>query len=256
MNPSSDRAMIRTSTTSPALTVLLISAMALSGCSVFSGKPTPVTLPNGASTQGQTPANAAKKTIPKPIDKGDPDARFRAALDQLKQGQLQDGEAALTELVKDFPQYSGPLTNLGLIYVQSKRFDLAASAFAKAVTDNPQNAVAYNWLGMLYREANNYGRAEQAYKQALSANPDYGYAHLNLGILYDVYLKRPADALQQYKEYQRLGGADDLRVLVWVADLEKTLASAQPVSPAAAPAAGQPATVAPSAQPKPMEKKP
>jgi lipoprotein NlpI len=142
-----------------------------------------------------------------------------------------------------------------LIYAKSKRFDLAASAFSKAIANNPQNAVAYNWQGMLYREANNYSRAEESYKYAIGANPNYGYAHLNLGILYDVYLKRPSDALTQYKEYQRLGGTDDLRVLVWVADLEK--AQAAPTAPAAMPAAA-PATSRPIVpiQPQAKEKNP
>jgi tetratricopeptide (TPR) repeat protein len=218
---------------------LMLSAALLSGCGLFGPRPAPTApSPAGGSSLPGAGAAAAKPVAPKPIDKGDVDARFTAALDLMKQSQPQEAEAALTALVKDFPQYSGPLTDLGLIYFKSKRLDLAASAFAKAVNNNPQNAVAYNWQGMLFREGRDYGHAEQAYKRALSLNSDYANAHLNLGILYDVYLKRPADALPHYKAYQRLGGADDLRVLVWVADLEKAQAvalTAPATKPAAAP---------------------
>jgi tetratricopeptide (TPR) repeat protein len=234
--------------------IFLLSALLIAGCSSAPTKPT-----SPDKTQAQT-QGAAAKPAPKPVDKGDPDARFKAALDLMKQGQTQDAETALTDLIKDFPQYSGPLTELGMIYVKSKRMDLAASAFAKAIANNSQNAVAYNWQGILFREANSYTRAEQSYLRALSINSNYANAHLNLGILYDVYLKRPDDALQQYKEYQRLGGADDLRVLVWVADLEKAKAAAA-TAPAAGPVPAAPAAASqPTATAKPKtqstEKKP
>lgn len=234
MKPSSDMTMIMTHKLKlSGAGTLLMSALLLTGCSVLpSRQPAPsAPAPSAPKPSAQTPDKAAVKPAPKPVDKGDPDARFKAALELMKQGQSQDAETALTDLVKDFPQYSGPLTELGMIYVKSKRMDLAAAAFAKATSNNSQNAVAYNWQGILFREANNYSRAEQSYLRALSADSNYANAHLNLGILYDVYLKRPDDALTQYKEYQRLGGADDLRVLVWVADLEK--AKNPPPAPAA-----------------------
>ncbi|MES2489877.1 MAG: tetratricopeptide repeat protein [Pseudomonadota bacterium] len=265
MKPSSDTAMIHTHPhKTVALTALMLSTLVLGGCGMFASKPSPSTsTKGGASTLPGTPAAPGTKPVaPKPIDKGDPDARFKGALELYKQGQAQEAEAALTELVKDFPQYSGPLTELGMIYAKSKRFDLAANAFAKAIANNSDNAVAYNWQGILFRQANNYARAEQSYKRALSINSSYANAHLNLGILYDVYLKRPDDALEHYKDYQRLGGADDLRVLVWVAELEK--AKAPPAAPVAAPVAATPPVVKPiapapaptPAKPKPTEKKP
>jgi len=257
MKPSSDTAMTHMHQHkffAPA--AVLLCTLMLGACSSLGSKPTPPppTAKGSPTTLPGKATSPAAKPAPKPIDKGDPDARFKAALDLLKQGQAQDAEVALTDLVKDFPQYSGPLTDLGLIYAKSKRFDLAASAFSKAIANNSKNAIAYNWQGMLFREANNFGGAEKAYKNALDINPDYGYAHLNLGILYDVYLKRPKDALAEYKEYQRLGGADDLRVLVWVADLEKALAPAAPPPPTPL-TLTTPSPAAPAAA-KPTEKKP
>ena len=80
--------------------------------------------------------------------------------------------------------------------------------------------MAWNWLGSLYRENGDYRRAEQAYRQALGVQPDYAAAHLNIGILYDVYLKRPQDALLQYREYLRSAGKEDLLVSAWIRELE------------------------------------
>ena len=239
---------------------LMLCAGLLGGCAMFSREtpvpaPAPTPTPGPSATKPLPGVATPAKPAPKPIDKGDPDARFKAALELMKQNQPQDAEAALTDLVKDFPQFSGPLTDLGIIYAKSKRLDLAASAFAKAVDKNSQNATALNWQGMLYREARDYPRAEQAYKKSLAINNDYATAHLNLGILYDVYLKRPTDALPHYKDYQRLGGADDLRVLVWVAEIEKSQAAAAAAQPVPAPSPAKPAAMPAPVKPPPAKAK-
>lgn len=193
------------------------------------------------------PTAPTTNTIAKPLPtkpapaKLDAEGRFNAALDLMKQQQIPEAEKAFGDLAKDFPQYSGPLTNLGILYARSNRPQQAIGAFSRAVVVNPQNTVAYNWLGVLYRQSGNYPRAEQAYKQALAIDANNAEAHLNLGILYDSYLKRPADALAQYKEYQRLDGMKDLRVLAWVAELEKSQTATKP-SPAAAVTPAKPTT--------------
>ena len=242
------------------LTALCVSLL-LSACSTQPYKPPvakPKPQPKPVSTQPSAipaapqpavagtpstpaPATPAAVAIPVVIDKGDADARFKAALDLMKQNQPQEAETAFNDLAKDFPQFSGPFTDLGIVYAKSKRVQPAINAFTRAAIANPQNALAYNWLGILLRESKDYVRAEQAYKKALSINPDHAAANLNLGILYDVYMNRPQDALAYYKNYQRLGGQDDLRVLVWIAQIEKTL-------PKEAPAAAAPVT---TAKPKP-----
>ncbi|AXQ27654.1 hypothetical protein D0B54_02765 [Solimonas sp. K1W22B-7] len=183
---------------------------------------------------------AAETGKPKPPDKGDPQARFKAALEQLKGKQFAEAEQALVELTKDFPEYSGPWTNLGIIYFNSNRKGPAAAAFNKAAVLNQDNVVAFNYLGMLARETRDYPRAQMAYDKALKLQPDNALVHLNLAILLDEYLKRPADALPHYKEYQRLSGKQDLRVLAWVAEIEANAAKAAP-APAVAPAAAAPA---------------
>lgn len=255
------------------LTVLAVSAL-LGACSTlpFSQPPVPVvkakpktkpvatqpslipsqpqtTAPAQAATPATTvaPVTPAPASVPVVVDKGDPDARFKAALDLMKQNQPQDAETALSDLAKDFPQFSGPLADLGILYAKSKRVQPAISAFTRAAIANPQNPLAYNWLGILLRESKDYVRAEQAYKKALTINPDYAPANLNLGILYDAYLNQPQAALPYYKKYLRLGGQDDLRVLVWIAQIEKS-APKQP-APAALPLAAKPKPAASTSVP-------
>ena len=215
----------------------LAATLLLAGCSGFTKK----TGPSQPPSQRPVPARPAP-TAPRPADKGDPQARFAAAVQLMREKKLQDAEAALVALNADFPQYSGPMTDLGILYAKSNRRDLAIAAFSKATSLNDRNAVAWNWLGMVQRDAGDRAAAEHAYLRALQVRPDYALAHLNLGILYDTYLARPQDALVQYKQYQQLAGKDELRVAAWIAELEAK-------QPRATPAATQPAAPAPAARP-------
>jgi tetratricopeptide (TPR) repeat protein len=210
-----------------------LAAILIAGCSGFAKKG-----PGAPASQRPT-VSGARPAVP---DKGDPQARFSDAVQLMKQKKLPDAEAALVALNQDFPQYSGPVTNLGIIYAKSNRRDLAVAAFTKATSLNSKNAVAWNWLGMTERDAGDRAAAEQAYLKALQVNPGYAPAHLNLGILYDTYLGRPADALVHYRQYQQLAGKDELRVAAWIAEIEskQNLSKPTPVpQPVAAPAAKQ-----------------
>lgn len=185
----------------------------------------------GGNTRPDRPSAPQPGTTteaPATPDKGDPEARLKQALELMKKKQLKEAETALLKLAQDFPEYGGPQTNLGILLAKAgpSRREFAVSAFSKAVTANPQNAAAWNWLGILYREGGDYARAQQAYEKALTAKPDYASAQLNLGILYDEYLKRPTEAVAHYREYQRLAGKEDLRVLAWIAAIEAANAPA------------------------------
>jgi tetratricopeptide (TPR) repeat protein len=168
-------------------------------------------------------------------DKGDPRARFNAALDLWRQNQIAEAEEAFKALANDFPDHAGPWTNLGILFARSNRRDQAIGALGKAATLNPQNKVAFNWLGILYREAGNHDRARLSYERALAIDPDYALAHYNLAVLLDAHLKRPADALPHYRDYLRLAKTDDLKVMAWIAEIEAALPPA-PEQPQAEPA--------------------
>jgi tetratricopeptide (TPR) repeat protein len=216
---------------------MVLSASLLAGCGMFGKKP---------AGKGTRPARPSASTTAPAPDKGDPQARFNAAVQLMKERKLQEAEAAFVALSGDFPQYSGTMTNLGILYAKTNRRDQAIGALTKATALNGKNAVAWNWLGMVLREAGDNTSAERSYNKALSIKPDYALAHLNLGVLYDAHLGRPAEALGHYKEYQRLAGKDELRVAAWIAEIESKNIVSKPVTPAArAPAS----TSAPAAKP-------
>ena len=201
----------------PSIGLLLIAALA--ACS--SGPPRRGGSAPSLSKQTSVSTPAAKPPVPAAAkNTGDANARFNAALKLMRDKQPQEAQAAFLSLSKDFPEFSGPLTALGILYAQGKQRDQALASFAKAAAANPGNAVAWNWLGSLYRENKDFKHAEEAYRKALAARSNYAAAHLNLGILYDVSMRRPQDAIAEYREYQRLAGDQNLMVAVWIKELE------------------------------------
>lgn len=163
-----------------------------------------------------------------PVPEGETlDERFAGVLQLMKTRQYDEAEQRLVALSNEFPQYSGLHTNLGIVRAQKKQWNTAAASLSQAVRINASNAVAHNWLGVVYRESGNYPQAREAYEAAIAAAPDYSAAHLNLGMLLDQYLRQPDAALQHYQRYRDLGGEDDLRVHVWMAQIQAAQAQAQ-----------------------------
>lgn len=192
-------------------------------------------------TQPESRPGTAVKTPAPPVNpSASPEARFAAALELMKNGQMDEAEKAFVTLSKDLPAASGPWTNLGIIYAKSKRRDAAINAFNRAVTLKADNAVAWNWLGIEYRDAGDYVRAQSAYEQAIKSNPSEPLSHLNYGILLDQYMKRPQEAIAQYKQYQSLLGKEDLRSMAWIAELEAANKPPAATPPAAAPGGPKP----------------
>lgn len=163
--------------------------------------------------------------LPAGGDVSDPrvQARFDAALKRMREGEREAALADFQQLSRDFPQLAGPLVNLGILHAQAGRRGEALSALSRAVVINPRNAVAHNWLGSLYREGGDFARAEQAYRRAVEAQPDYAVAWRNLGILYEVSMRRPREALEAYREYQRRSGGEGAIVVAWIRNLEASV---------------------------------
>ena len=207
----------------------LFAALALAGCASK-----PVVKPDRPSQDSSKPAAGTKPEATKPVVAKEPGVLFEESLAAMKAKKFTEARAGFELLAKEHPEFSGPLTNLGILDAKANARDAAIQDFTRAIAANPRNAIAHNWLGILYREAKDYGRAEQNYQQALTLNPANAAVVLNLAILYDVYLKRPADALERYREYQQMTGGRELKVTAWIKALEAAGVVVPP--PAAAPA--------------------
>jgi tetratricopeptide (TPR) repeat protein len=191
----------------------LCAALVLAGCGVHQAQP-------GSQQPEQNQPAATVPSAQAPA-KGDPDQRFQQALQLVKDKKPQEARDAFAKLAQDFPQYAGPLNDLGMLQAQGKQRDQAIASFNRAVAINDKDDYAWGWLGILYRENGDYARSEQAYLKAIALKSDNAVTRLNLGILYDAYLRRPQDALAQYREYQRITGKNSKPIVIaWINELQ------------------------------------
>ena len=89
-------------------------------------------------------------------------ARYQSALSYIESGNDERAERELENLRSAYPDYAGPLVNLGLIHARNGRPDAAMLALQRAVKLCSACAVAYNELGILERQQGNFDAAEKA----------------------------------------------------------------------------------------------
>jgi len=89
--------------------------------------------------------------------------------------------------------------NLGVIYLDQRKFDLAEQSFKKAVEIDPEFKTGYMNLGVVYDRLNQLERALEMYKIVLQKYPNYPLGILNLGIGYR-RLNKLDDAMEQFQK--------------------------------------------------------
>jgi Tfp pilus assembly protein PilF len=173
-----------------------------------------------AACAGVTPPPAAKAP-PAAEPKVDPKAAaaYEVAVATMKDGDDAKAEKLFQQMTRDFPAYSGPYTNLGIIYWRAGDEAKAEAAFKHSLDINANNAVSLNYLGMISRRQGQFKEAADYYRQALQIDPDYAYAHRNFGILLELYMGKLDEALAHYKRYQALTEDEDKEVTKWIVDL-------------------------------------
>jgi len=149
--------------------------------------------------------------------------RFDQAVADLSEGDLAGAEQELNALAAEYPTYSGPPLNLGILHAKAGRLRQAEQALREAVARNDANAAAYNELGIVYRRLGRFAEADEAYGHAVRVDPQYAPAYLNLGVLCDLYLQQPRRALEAYERYLALAATPDEKVGQWVAELRRRL---------------------------------
>lgn len=191
--------------------ILLVSFFA--GCAA--------TGPGSIAEKGETVEQAQKKPAPKVDPKAM--AAYASAVAALRAGNTSLAETKFQQIVKDYPNYSGPHNNLGIIYFHAGDVDKAKASFDKALELNPESVVSLNHLGIISRGEGEFEKAYEYYDRALKIDPDYAYVHLNMGILLDLYMGKLPEALDHYKRYQELSKEEDKKVNGWIVDLERRI---------------------------------
>jgi tetratricopeptide (TPR) repeat protein len=148
-------------------------------------------------------------------------AAYQRALAAMRAANWLEAELELEQLTLEQPAYPGPHVNLALVYLQDGRRDEARAALERALELEPGHPVANTQLGIMLREDGKFAEAEAAYRRALATDPDHALAHYNLGVLLDIYLRRTAEALEHYEQYQASLTQPSESVGRWIIDLRR-----------------------------------
>jgi type IV pilus assembly protein PilF len=91
---------------------------------------------------------------------------------------------------------------LGVGYMQSGHYDVAAEKLLKALQYEDDYPEAHNAIAVLYEEIREYGPADEHYRRAIDLKPDYTLARLNYARF--LCLREPARTTEGENEFQNI----------------------------------------------------
>ena len=101
------------------------------------------------------------------------------------------------------PRHAPALINLGTIYYNQRKYELAESLYRRATIADPEYALAFFDLGNVLDEMQRLDDATEAYQKAVVLVPQYADAHYNLALAYERQGHRRR-ALRHWLTYVRL----------------------------------------------------
>jgi len=209
----------------------LVASLVLAGCA---GSPTQ-TAADSRDASASRAADGRNTAAPRAAidERTVPEAVLAAhdrAVDLMRRGEVAAAAAELERITAAHPGLPGPHVNLAILHRRAGRNDDALAALETALSLDPNHPEANNELGIVLRERGEFDAAEAAYRRALDARPDYALALYNLGVLLDLYLQRPAEALECYEAYQLAADDPDARVARWIVDLRRRVPDGAPTA--------------------------
>jgi len=153
------------------------------------------------------------------IDPQNPEANLLLGLTLANTGDLDRAVKYSTTAVQLKPTYAG-YYNLGLIYANQGKYDLAVEAYEKASEINPKSYQTWYQLGLVYAQSLKFDKAIEAYNKVIELNPKFASAYQGLGGAY-FWLGETESAYAQVaklKELKLTGKAEELER--WIKDKE------------------------------------
>ena len=108
---------------------------------------------------------------------------FNLAIQNHKENKLEEAQNLYDQVLKINPKHSEAINNLGVIFLNLKKYQKALDCFKKVIEINPNYANAHNNLGIIFKELKDYQKAKSCFEKAIKHNPNYTHAHYNLGII-------------------------------------------------------------------------
>ena len=153
------------------------------------------------------------------LDPKNADANLLLGLTLANVGDLDEAVKYSLAAVALKPSYSG-YYNLGLIYANQGKYDLAVDAYTQAVTLNEKSYLAWHQLGKVYATDLKFDKAVEAYNKVIELNPRFADAYQGLGSSYfwSGNIEAAYAQVTKLKELKLVSKADELDR--WIKDKE------------------------------------
>lgn len=133
---------------------------------------------------------------------------FSEALVLLRDQKFSEAEQQLLLITANYPNFSGPWTNLAIAQNKQQKYAEALGSLEKALQQDVNFCQAVALKGLVLREMGQFQQAKQQYQQALVCDPNDLLSLFNLGVLADLYLYDEPAALHYYERYLAAVEAD------------------------------------------------
>lgn len=131
---------------------------------------------------------------------------YAEAMKNLVKGEKERAATQLMQAITIFPRYFLALQQLGLLYVETEKFQQAVAPLQTAFEINPKASQSQVGLGIAYLNLNSLDEAVAALQRARTLDDKSFRAHLYLGIAL-LNLSRLDEAESSLKQAYALGGA-------------------------------------------------
>ena len=109
------------------------------------------------------------------------DPNLAAAFAHLKAGRLAEAEQIYRPILERQPQHSEALHMMGVIALQSMKFEAAEKLLRQAAPLLPSLPEVHGNLGAALHAMGRYDEAIECYRKALALGPNYPFGHFRLG---------------------------------------------------------------------------
>jgi tetratricopeptide (TPR) repeat protein len=160
---------------------------------------------NSAQPRGQNnlsaPGVVFAQSVPANAEK-----EYAEAMKSLIKGEKDKATTQLKKAIAISPTYFLALQQLGLLYVESEKFQQAVAPLRNALEVNPKAVRSHFALGIAYINLNSSNEAVEALKQALTLDAKSFLTHFYLGVAL-LNVGRLTEAEDSLKQSYLLGGA-------------------------------------------------
>lgn len=103
----------------------------------------------------------------------------------LRLEQYSEAISVFKNLIRQYPEWSRLVYNLGRVYLNQGDYRIAFTFFRKAVQMAPHDADAHYYLGVCYEKTEDFHHAICCYQEAVAIAPDEFEPHIGLSNCYD-----------------------------------------------------------------------